>query len=174
MKMRDLIKTHHKTNRNPSMLSKAFETSFTELDGIIDEFWEDFSTPSCYSTFLKSVKSSPRVCTNELFPIHSFEKGGNFVVRVDIPGMLPENVELSVEENQLKIVGERKDVVTDSKSYYREVSYGKFERRLCLPEHVDVDSINALYSNGVLEVTMKISPPPSPTVSVKKIQINNG
>ena len=61
---------------------------------------------------------------------------------------------------------EKKDRKKEEYSYY-ERSYGKFSRSFQLPEHVDENSIEASYKNGVLELTIKKSPKALP----KKIEV---
>lgn len=89
--------------------------------------------------------------------IESFLRGEELVVRADLPGIDPKKVELSVEGDCLTIKGERRLVDEGKRSggYYREVSYGRFERAVRLPAGVDGESIKAAYHDGVLEVTMK-------------------
>jgi HSP20 family protein len=89
--------------------------------------------------------------------VESFLRGEELVVRADLPGIDPKAVELAVEGDRLTIKGERR-VVDEGKrtgGFYREVSYGRFERTLRLPAGVDAESIKATYHDGVLEVTMK-------------------
>jgi len=89
--------------------------------------------------------------------IESFVREENLVVRADLPGIDPKEVELEVDGNRLTIKGERKAVKEgkEGEPYYREVSYGRFERSVTLPDGVDADSVKATYHDGVLEVTMK-------------------
>ena len=89
--------------------------------------------------------------------VESFVRGDELVVRADLPGIDPKHVELAVEGNRLTIKGERKmvDEGKRGEEFYREVSYGRFERSMTLPTGVDADSVKATYHDGVLEVTMK-------------------
>jgi len=88
--------------------------------------------------------------------IESFVRGEDLVIRADLPGIDPKEVELTVEGDRLTIKGERKRTYQDSGEYLRrEVVYGRFERSVPLPAGVDADSIKATYHDGVLEVTMK-------------------
>jgi HSP20 family protein len=89
--------------------------------------------------------------------VESFVRGDEYVVRADLPGVDPKDVEVSVEGDRLTIRGERKEMHEGNGStrFYREIRYGRFERSLTLPPGVDTDSIRASYHNGVLEVTMK-------------------
>jgi HSP20 family protein len=89
--------------------------------------------------------------------VESFVRGEDLVVRADLPGIDPKEVELSLDGEHLTIRGERKQVDEGKRNdgFYREVSYGRFERTLALPAGVDPDSIKAAYHDGVLEITMK-------------------
>ena len=94
---------------------------------------------------------------NRVPAIESFLREEDLVVRADLPGIDPKNVELEVDGNRLTIKGERKavDESKEGEPHYREVSYGRFERSLALPDGVDAESVKATYHDGVLEVTMK-------------------
>jgi len=60
--------------------------------------------------------------------MESYTKDGKLELRVDLPGVDPKDVEISLEATQLVIRGERKSE-REEKNGYREVRYGKFERR---------------------------------------------
>ncbi len=92
-------------------------------------------------------------------PIESYVKDGNVVVRADLPGLDPKDIEVSVIGNVLTIKGERKDEKEVKKENYfrREVSYGAFERHIILPEGAQTDKVKATFKNGVVEVTMPIA-----------------
>ncbi len=92
-------------------------------------------------------------------PIESYVKDGNVVVRADVPGLDPKDIDVTVLGNVLMIKGERKDEQEVKKENYfrREVSYGAFERHMTLPEGAQTDKIKATFKNGVVEVTMPIA-----------------
>ena len=93
------------------------------------------------------------------FPaIESYVKDGNLVVRADVPGLDPKDIELSVLHDVLTIRGERKaEKEVKEKEYLRcEVSYGSFERRMNLPEGAAADKITAIFKNGVVEVSIPL------------------
>src|SRR5438477_9346864 len=79
------------------------------------------------------------------------------IVRADLPGLTKDDVKVEVADNAITIEGERRGEKEEKREgYYRsECSYGKFYRRLPLPEGVDVKDADASFSNGVLEVKMK-------------------
>lgn len=90
--------------------------------------------------------------------METFTKDGQYVIRLDLPGVDSKDVEISALENSLTIKGERKGrKEVDEKGYhYTETSYGRFERSLALPEGVDRDKIAAKYEHGVLEISMPL------------------
>ncbi len=98
--------------------------------------------------------------------IESYVKEGNLVVRADVPGMEPKDIEVSILGNVLTVKGERRTEQEVKKEDYlrREVSYGSFERRMTLPEGAATDKVKASFKNGVLEVTL---PLPKETVAQK-------
>ena len=103
--------------------------------------------------------------------IESFVKDGNVVVRADVPGLDPKDIDVSVLGNVLTIKGERRDKQEVKKDDYlrREISYGAFERRTTLPEGAQTDKIKATFKNGVIEITM----PLSKEATAKKVPIEN-
>ena len=92
-------------------------------------------------------------------PVESYIKDGNVVVRADVPGLDPKEIDVSVVGNVLTIKGERKEKQEVKKEDYlrRELFYGVFERRTTLPEGAQTDKIKATFKNGVVEVTMPLA-----------------
>lgn len=80
--------------------------------------------------------------------------GDDVMVRAELPGMKPEDVDIELQDNVLTISGERKseEQKEDEGWLIRESSYGAFERSLTIPEGVDPGAISANFDNGVLEV----------------------
>ena len=91
-------------------------------------------------------------------PVESYVKNGNLVVRADVPGLDPKDIEISVLHNVLTIKGERKaEKEVKEKDYLRrEVSFGAFERRLTLPEGAAADKIKATFKNGIVVVSIPV------------------
>lgn len=82
------------------------------------------------------------------------EKTDKFVISADIPGVKPDDVEVSMENGVLSIRGERKSEERKEEKGYRrlECSYGIFHRRFALPETADAENVQAKAKDGVLEV----------------------
>jgi len=88
--------------------------------------------------------------------VESCIEGDKLVVRADLPGIDPKDVEVTVTGNTLTIKGSREQKREEKGRdfIHRELSYGAFERSLTLPQWVKADAIKASYQNGVLELTM--------------------
>jgi len=101
--------------------------------------------------------------------LESFLKNGDLVVRADVPGVDPKDVEVSVRGNILTIKGERKEEKEVKSEDYirREASYGSFERRMTLPEGANTEKITANFKNGMVEIKM----PMAKTVEAKKVPV---
>jgi HSP20 family protein len=101
--------------------------------------------------------------------VDTFTKDDKLVLRADLPGVDPKEVDISLEGNILTVRGERKTQQEDAN--YREVSYGRFERRIRVPNGTDAEKIAATYTNGVLEVTV---PLPKPVARKVPVEVTNG
>lgn len=90
--------------------------------------------------------------------VDSFIKEGNVVMRVELPGVDPKDVDISVTGNQLTIKGERKAAsdVKGEEYLLCEVCYGAFERVIPLPQGVQSDKVHATYKNGILEIMLPV------------------
>jgi HSP20 family protein len=83
------------------------------------------------------------------------------VVRAELAGLEPEDINVTVEDGQLTIWGERQQEQAEQNDGFvrSERSYGAFYRTLPLPDGADADHITATFRNGVLEVTVPVSAP---------------
>jgi HSP20 family protein len=94
-----------------------------------------------------------------------------FVVQLDLPGVTPEQVDVSFDRNTLTIRGTRSDTIPSDKSekrvFFVERSPGAFSRSLRFPQYVEASKIDAKYLNGVLTVTV----PKSDAGKARKISI---
>jgi len=92
------------------------------------------------------------------------------VLKAELPGVNPDEVEIRVEDNTLYLKGERKfEKEVKEQNYHRvERSYGTFTRTFSLPNSVDADKVSANYKDGVLTLTM----PKKEEAKPKTIKIN--
>lgn len=130
------------------------------LDDVPSSFSRDlFDLRRDFDSFFDRVFGAGRGREDERSWLPSLEhyvKDGEVHVRVDLPGISPEDVDVTFERNRLTIRGERKAEQGSEESGYREVRYGRFERSLALPDGIDPDAIRASYANGVLELTLPL------------------
>ena len=77
-------------------------------------------------------------------------------IKLEVPGMEPDDIDIEVTENSIAISGERKsERKTEEKGLVRsEMHYGKFERTMSLPAHIKSDEVKAEYKNGILHLTL--------------------
>jgi HSP20 family protein len=85
-------------------------------------------------------------------------ENGRMVVRADLPGIKPQEVEVEVEDDILTIWGEHTESGEEKGKHYvrRERRYGSFSRSMALPTGIDPTGIMAQTRNGVLEVTIPL------------------
>ncbi len=84
------------------------------------------------------------------------EQEGNIVLKAELPGVDPKDVDIRVENNTLTLRGERRfDNEVKRESFHRvERSYGAFARSFSLPSVVETEKIQAEYKDGILKVTL--------------------
>jgi HSP20 family protein len=89
-------------------------------------------------------------------PTDVFEDKDAVKIVAEIPGVKPEDVKLSIENNLLTIRGEKRQMAeeTTERVHRYERTYGSFERTFALPNSVDPDRVEASYDAGLLTVTL--------------------
>ena len=123
---------------------------FREMRSLQDEVNRLFST-----SFNRSGDSElTRGAWNPSVDI--YENKDQIVLEAELPGMKPEDVNISVENNVLTIHGERKFEKKDEKDNFHRVerSYGSFTRSFTLPPTVSSEAADAVFENGVLRLTL--------------------
>jgi HSP20 family protein len=99
-----------------------------------------------------------------------YEQKDNLVVKVELPGMKREDIEVSLHDGSLSISGERKaqEKYQDAEVYRAERFVGRFQRTVTLPTPVAADKITAQYKEGILTVTL----PKTEEAKPKQIEVN--
>lgn len=97
------------------------------------------------------------------------ETDNELVVKAEVPGMDPKDIDISLSDGMLTIKGEKKQEREEKESDYHliERSYGAFTRSIHLPKQVQSDKISASYKNGILRITL----PKSEEAKKKEIKI---
>jgi len=103
--------------------------------------------------------------------VEMFERDGELVLRADLPGLNKDEVKVELADGAVTIEGERRgEHEEEGEGFYRsERNYGRFYRRLPLPEGVRTDDATATFNNGVLEVTMPM--PKRESRAARKLEI---
>ena len=89
-------------------------------------------------------------------PVDIREEAQQFVIHVDLPGVDPKHIDVTLEKGELTIRGRRELESRDEKNGFRRVERvsGDFYRRFSLPDTADGQSVKARFTNGVLEVVI--------------------
>ena len=100
------------------------------------------------------------------------ESANGYHILMDIPGIKAENVTIEIEDNQLKITGERAKQTQDSvKTHHSERVVGKFSRLFQLPKDADATQVHASFELGVLAIDIhkqEESKPRKVTINIKE------
>jgi HSP20 family protein len=98
----------------------------------------------------------PRTGSEFLPAVECFTKDKELILRAELPGVDPKQVEVSIVGNTLLIKGEKKEErqVREEEIFFREIAQGRFERSFELPEGVKKEQIRASLQSGVLEVIL--------------------
>lgn len=120
-----------------------------DMDRLFESFWQNDGLPrSMPDTWMSTAELMPRIDETE------DEKG--FHVKVELPGMDKQDVDVSMTDGLLTITGEKKQEEEETgKNFYRkERSFGSFHRVLPIPCAVDESGIEASFRKGVLTIEL--------------------
>lgn len=89
-----------------------------------------------------------------IMPVEMYETSTELVVKIELPGVKKENVDVSIRDNYLIIRAEKKQEQEENKKHVHVVEriFGKFERVIPLPTDVDVENVKATFKDGILEI----------------------
>ena len=89
-------------------------------------------------------------------PVDIYETEDAIVLKAELPGIDPKDVEVRVEDNTLYLKGERNyEKEVNEQNYHRiERSYGSFARSFSLPNSINAEKVKAEYKDGLLTLTM--------------------
>ena len=116
---------------------KPLNNEIDTFDNIIDQFFNDLSFDPRFSL----------MNTNNVSNYYN-ENEKEYYLTMDVPGMSKDDVEVTFDNNRLKISGQRKS------NKYDSYEYGKMERTFIVPSNVETDKISAKIDNGVLKVIL--------------------
>ena len=89
--------------------------------------------------------------------INIVETEADVTVQAEIPGVEPDDLDITVTTNRLTIAGEKRESLDRKQNHFfqRETRHGKFVRAISLPSTVDTQQVTAEHKNGVLTVRMR-------------------
>ena len=110
-------------------------------------------------------------------PVDAWREGEAYHVELDLPGVLPESIELHVEPSTVVVTAERRapgallaQEQTGSQVLAAERPHGPFSRRMALGEGLDLEAVEARYTDGVLHLTVPLAPASRP----RRIKVETG
>src|SRR5215213_7833571 len=130
---------------------RGFYDPYSELNRLLDEMMGGTAGPARRS-------GRQQGALEEWAPaVDALTKDSNLVIRAELPGVKPEDVDISLHDNVLTISGERKAEQEEERGgyYIKERRYGSFSRSFTLPQGTDESKVRARYEHGVLEVTVE-------------------
>ena len=152
------------------MVAKMQLTTWKQKAG--DPFDEFFNFDSLQSGFslLPGFNGGFDFVKNSVFPaVDVTEEEKHVIVKVDVPGLKREDINLSAEGSVLTVIGERKSENEEKNKHFHkcERSYGRFERSIDIGTIIDQSKVQAKYRDGVLNITI----PKTNDVQKKQIPI---
>lgn len=139
-------------------------TPFNRLASLHDELNRlfDFSLPSRDTGLFSGWSPALDIYDNK----------DAFMVKVELPGMKKEEIDISLHDGVLTVSGERKHEVkkTEGQSFRSERYFGKFQRSVSMPAAVDFSGVNASYKDGILTINL----PKAEEAKPRQIKVNVG
>ena len=94
---------------------------------------------------------------NAAMPLDVVRHENDVTLRLDVPGIDPEQIEVTVDRGILTISGKREEERAENDKFFvRERTMGTFTRRMRLPESLNAEAVEASHANGVLEVRIPV------------------
>ena len=131
------------------------------LQNRLNSIFQEFARPSGDAETLNSGSFVPAV--------DIYEDAQQLSLRLEVPGLRPEDVDIRLENNTMTVRGERRFAAEEkAENYHRiESRYGTFVRSFTLPETVDTESVSANYEHGLLSINI----PKKPEAKPKQVKI---
>lgn len=120
---------------------------------------------------LDRLTQGPSWQVRNTVPLDVYRRGDKFIVRVDLPGIEPSSLDVTIEKNVLTIKAERSWAPADGDELIvNERPQGTFTRRLFLGEGLDTEHVSAAYEQGVVTISV----PVAEQAKARKVEITVG
>ena len=145
----------------------ALELTPWRRSGELRPYWRDMD--DLMTRFFRDMPMMREGAWDWVPTVDVTETDGNVMVKAELPGMDPKDIDIDITGDVLTLKGEKKseEEKKDERYYFRERHYGSFQRTFQLPAGVDNDKVDANFKNGVLTVRI----PKSEESKQKKIEI---
>ena len=111
-----------------------------------------------YDPFREIERTTQETFRPSRMPMDAYRRGDAFVVHFDLPGVKPDTIDLTVEQNTLTVTAERTwSPVEGDEVVISERPQGTFSRQLMLGDSLDTERITARYDHGVLTITIPVA-----------------
>lgn len=137
------------------------EGQLTKLRREMDRLFDRFSEGWPFRAIVEEGEWAPSLDVSE--------SGKEVIVKAELPGLDPKEIDISIRGDMLTIRGERKKEEEKKGEHYHRIerSYGAFSRSVRLPTEVDTDKVNATYKDGILRIEMA----KTKAAAAKKVEI---
>lgn len=152
----------------------------TELERGISRTWESLTegwrevltrSSGALTRYVRSAKQGGNEESNDTFPTWAFlagecwETAQSVIVRVELPGMRKEDINISVDHGRLHIRGIKRSSDKEEPRFYHlmERAFGSFERSVPLPSNIDARHAEVAYEEGVITVILPKTEATPPT-----------
>lgn len=149
MNMRDLIPWGRQSSTAPVQYQSQEANPILSLRREMDRLFDDLFRGSLPSLDLGRGRSLAAWPSLELS-----ETDRELRITAEVPGMTEKDIELLLDDGMLTLRGEKRSESEDKDRGYSERYYGRFERRIALPQGVDEQAAKAEFKDGVLTVTL--------------------
>jgi HSP20 family protein len=145
---------------------------FQDLRSAQDEMAQ-MSPMLAHALGLHTQQGNARTATTAWAPaVDISERKDAYLITVELPGLKPEDLDITMEDGLLTIQGERQFTTESSEQQFHRVErrYGAFRRSITLPAHVMAEGIEASFEDGVLQILV----PKAEEATPKRIQVRSG
>jgi HSP20 family protein len=138
------------------------------LQNRLNSIFNDFASPN------GDMQNESLSAGNFIPPVDIYEDAQKLVLRLEVPGIPQEDLQINLENQTLTVKGERKFVKDEKEENFHRLErrYGSFVRSFTLPATIETESAQANYENGVLSVTLQKKEAAKP--KQVKIEIGSG
>ena len=124
-----------------------------------------------FDTLFEQLSRRPGGSAVSAMPMDAYRRGSDVWVHLDLPGITPDSIDISVERNVLTVTGERSWTREEGdRVYLAERPQGTFRRQVTLGDGLDGEGIEADYSDGVLTLRVPVAEKAQP----RKIEVKGG